>query len=66
MSIIRTTTRSGRYVVSVIPPSRRKSWDLEHRAVMSGYIAVIDGKVIEPGSNEANTYRRQHARSGDE
>lgn len=50
-----------KYVVFVRPPTIRAPDQFEHTAVMAGYIGVIDGEVIEPGSPEALAYQKRYA-----
>lgn len=53
----RTMQTAFGHTVFVRPPARmpHPAWSnrLESRALADGYIAVIDGRVIEPGSPEA-------------
>lgn len=48
------------YVVYVRPPAVLAQDPLEHAAVMSGYIGVIDGQVVEPGSQAARSYQERY------
>jgi hypothetical protein len=47
-----------KYVVFVRPPATREPDQFEHTAIMSGYIGVIGGEVIKPGSPAAQAYQR--------
>ena len=62
----RRVTHSPRYgrVIFVRPRGRLTSEAFEVRALLAGYLAVIGGRVIEPGTAEA-TLCVQRAREGD-
>lgn len=62
----RRVMHSPRYgrVILVRPPGHLTSEAFEVRALLAGYIAVIGGRVIEPGTAEA-TLCVQRAREGD-
>ncbi len=55
------TPRCGR-VIFVRPPGRLTPEAFEVRALLAGYIAVIGGRVIEPGTAEATAYRKRYGR----
>lgn len=54
----RVTQTAFGHTVFVRPPARisHAEWSsrFEHRALLAGYTAVIDGVVIDPGSAEAS------------
>lgn len=63
----RRVTHSPRYgrVIFVRPPGRLTPEAFEVRALLAGYIAVIGGRVIEPGTAEATAYSERYGRFGD-
>lgn len=58
------TPRCAR-VIFVRPPERLTSEAFEVRALLAGYIAVIGGHVIEPGTAEATAYSERYGRFGE-
>ncbi len=63
----RRVTYSPRYgrVIFVRPRGRLTSEAFEVRALLAGYIAVIGGRVIEPGTADATLYSERYDRFGD-
>ncbi len=59
--LVKHSPRYGRVIV-VRPPRRLTSEALEVRSLLAGYMAVIGGRVIEPGTAEATAYRKRYGR----
>lgn len=68
MNISRRTVKSSRRhqrIVEVNPNRAPSIFDtFEHRAVMEGYVGVIEGEVIEPHSLDAWLYQAQFREDG--